>query len=119
LNRQTTMKTAALAVAAACAVAHTGAFLLPPPSAHRVPRLALRASRPLLSAPVPHGPATKALQMNNDDGSRAAKITETRRLAEEAAKAVEEARLAEEKASAMRRGEQIRSKLCWWSVSGN
>ena len=97
------MRTGVIAVAAACAAAAApGAAFLHAPSigrAHGIaPLISLRSSPPRARS------AATALRMSGeDDGRRAAKVLEMRRLAEEAAKALAEASLAEEKASAMRR----------------
>jgi hypothetical protein len=102
-----------LAVVAACAVAHTHAYVLSTSGVARSPGLASLAAKPrgallstqvLLRAPKR---AALVLRMSTDDEGTTAKMMEMRRLAEEATKAVEEARLAEEKASAMRRGECV------------
>lgn len=122
------MRTGVIAVAAACAAAAApGAAFLHAPSigrAHGIaPLISLRSSPPRARS------AATALRMSGeDDGRRAAKVLEMRRLAEEAAKALAEASLAEEKASAMRRergqksmtlnrGSDIRTKQLLGSVS--
>ena len=119
------MRSEVVAFAAACVAVPATAYLQPPSLAggrvvsHGPGALSLNRAAPVSSCPFTlrigsrrHNVAFTQMSVENNqdhNDSKAEKVREMKRLAEEAAKAVREAELAQEKASAMRRerGEKV------------